>query len=153
MEIEDLLSADSILADFKASSKKQALQSLAKQLAQLHGLCEREVFANLLDREKLGSTGVGKGVAVPHARVDGLPGIVGFFAKLPNPIDFDAVDDHPVDLIFMLLAPEEAGTDHLKALAKVSRLLRDDNTCAKLRLTSDAGALYAMLATPASAAA
>lgn len=153
MEIEDLLSAECILADFKASSKKQALQSLAKLAADKNGLCEREVFANLLEREKLGSTGVGKGVAVPHARISGLEGIIGVFARLSHPIDFDSVDDHPVDLMFMLLAPEDAGTEHLKALARVSRMLRDEKTCEKLRLTSDAGALYAMLVSPKSAAA
>jgi len=153
MEIEDLLSAESILADFKASSKKQAIQTLAKYVAQKNGLSEREIFANLLDREKLGSTGVGKGVAIPHARVKGLDHIVGLFARLTAPIDFGSVDDHPVDLIFMLLAPEEASTDHLKALARVSRLLRDEKTCEKLRVTSDASSLHAMLVSPTSIAA
>lgn len=153
MEIEDLLSAENVLADFKASSKKQAIQSLAKHLAGKNLLEEREIFANILDREKLGSTGVGKGVAIPHARVRGLDRIVGLFARLSSPIDFDSVDEQPVDLLFMLLAPEEASTEHLKALARVSRLLRDDAMCTKLRMTPDAGALYAMLATPASVAA
>lgn len=148
MEIANLLSADSILADFRASSKKQALQALAKFAAVKNGLCEREVFANLLEREKLGSTGVGRGVAVPHARVKGLETITGLFVRLVSPIDFDSVDDQPVDLMFLLLAPEEAGTEHLKALAKVSRLLRDEKACEKLRLTSDASALHAMLAAP-----
>ncbi|PCI61632.1 MAG: PTS IIA-like nitrogen-regulatory protein PtsN [Kordiimonadales bacterium] len=153
MEIEDLLSADCILADFKASSKKQAVQALARQMALKTGLNAREIFAKLLEREKLGSTGVGRGVAIPHARIDGLEGVTGIFAKLKSPIDFDSVDDHPVDLVFMLLAPEEAGTDHLKALAKVSRLLRDKETCEKLRMTEDASAIFAMLASPTSAAA
>lgn len=153
MEIMDLLSADSVIADFKTSSKKQAIQSLAKQMAQLNGLSERAVFASLLDREKLGSTGVGKGVAIPHARISGLDRITGLFARLSSPIDFESVDEHPVDLIFMLLAPAEGSTDHLKALARVSRLLRDEKTCEKLRMTADAGALYAMLASPTSVAA
>ncbi len=153
MEIEDLLSADSILSDFKASSKKQAIQSLAKHMAQKTGLSERTIFASLLDREKLGSTGVGKGVAIPHARIEGLDHITGMFARLASPVDFESVDDHPVDLIFVLLAPAEGSTDHLKALARVSRLLRDDNVCAKLRMTNDSSALYAMLASPTSAAA
>lgn len=153
MEIEDLLSAECVLADFRASSKKQAIQSLAKTLASYKGLDEREVFANVLDREKLGSTGVGKGVAIPHARASGLEQIVGLFARLSTPIDFDSVDEQPVDLVFMLLAPEESSTEHLKALAKVSRLLRDEAMCTKLRMTSDAGALYAMLAAPSSVAA
>jgi len=153
MEIEDLLTADSVIADFKASSKKQVIQSLARQMAQKTGLCEREIFANLLDREKLGSTGVGKGVAIPHARIAGLEQIIGLFARLSSPVDFDSVDDRPVDLVFLLLAPVEAGTDHLKALARVSRLLRDEAVCTKLRLTKENGALYAMLASPATAAA
>jgi len=153
MEIVDLLTADSVIADFKTSSKKQAIQSLAKQIAQLNGLPERTVFASLLDREKLGSTGVGKGVAIPHARIAGLDRIIGLFARLSSPIDFESVDEHPVDLIFVLLAPAEGSTDHLKALARVSRLLRDEKTCEKLRMTADAGALFAMLASPTSVAA
>jgi len=153
MEIVDLLTADNVLADFKASSKKQAIQSLAKHLAQQHSVSERTIFASLLDREKLGSTGVGKGVAIPHARIEGLDRITGLFAHLSSPIDFESVDDHPVDLIFMLLAPVEGSADHLKALARVSRLLRDEKTCEKLRKTTDSAALYAMLASPISVAA
>lgn len=148
MELGDLLQADSILADFKASSKKQAIQSLARMMAEQAGLDPREVFERTLEREKLGSTGVGRGVAIPHARIDGIDGIKGFFARLSNPIEFDSVDDRPVDLMFMLLAPEEAGADHLKALAKVSRTLRDEKTCEKLRATDDPSALLAMLAGP-----
>ncbi len=153
MEIEDLLSSDNVIADFKASSKKQTIQSLSRKLADHQGLDAREVFEKLLERERLGSTGVGKGVAIPHARVMGLDRIVGLFARLPNPIEFDSVDDQPVDLVFMLLAPEEAGAEHLKALAKVSRLLRSDDMCKKLRLTADSSALYAMLAQPTTHAA
>lgn len=153
MNIGDLLSADSIVADFKASSKKQTIQALARKIAAHAGVDGRLVFDKLLERERLGSTGVGRGVAIPHARIDGLDKITGFFAKLSNPIDFDSVDEQPVDLVFMLLAPEAAGADHLKALASVSRLLRDENTCKKLRLTPDASALYAMLAEPTSVAA
>lgn len=153
MEIVDLLSAENVLGDFKASSKKQTLQTLSRKLATFAGLDARLVFDKLLEREKLGSTGVGKGVAIPHARIEGLPEIKGLFARLANPVDFDSVDDQPVDIIFMLLAPEDAGADHLKALARVSRLLRDENTLRKLRATSDPGALYAMVAQPTSNAA
>jgi len=153
MEIEDLLSAGDILLDFKASSKKHVIQTLARKMATKAGLNDRLVFDKLLERERLGSTGVGKGVAIPHARINGLNGITGLFAKLSSPVDFDSVDDRPVDLVFMLLAPEEAGADHLKALARISRLLRDEATCTKLRGTSDESALYAMLAGPAHAAA
>ena len=153
MEIEDLLSAENVLADFKASSKKQTIQALARKLADAASLDNRIVFDKLLERERLGSTGVGKGVAIPHARIDGLKRIVGLFARLTNPIDFNSVDDQPVDIVFMLLAPTDAGADHLKALARISRLLRDEKTLTKLRLTTDASALYAMLAQPTSNAA
>ena len=153
MEIEDLLAAENVLADFRASSKKQTIQALSRKLADGLGLDPRTVFEKLLERERLGSTGVGKGVAIPHARIEGLDRIVGLFARLASPIDFDSVDDQPVDIVFMLLAPVDAGADHLKALARISRLLRDEKTLAKLRVTADAGALYAMLAQPASHAA
>lgn len=150
MEIEDLLSAENVLGDYKASSKKQALQALSRKLAEYAELDPRSVFDKLLEREKLGSTGVGKGVAIPHARIEGLVEIKGLFARLANPIDFDSVDGQPIDIVFMLLAPVDAGADHLKALARVSRLLRDENTLKKLRATTDDSALYAMLAQPAS---
>lgn len=153
MEIEDLLSAEHVLADFRASSKKQTIQALSRKLADSLALDSRMVFDKLLERERLGSTGVGKGVAIPHARIDGLERITGLFARLANPIDFDSVDDVPVDIVFMLLAPTDAGADHLKALARISRLLRDEKMLSKLRVTADAGALYAMLAQPASNAA
>lgn len=145
MEIEDLLTAESILLDFKASSKKQVIQTLSRHMAGTSGLDDRLIFDKLLERERLGSTGVGKGVGIPHARIAGLDKITGMFAKLNDPVDFDSVDDQPVDLVFMLLAPEEAGADHLKALARVSRLLRDEATCTKLRGSSDTAALYAAL--------
>ncbi|WP_374763073.1 PTS IIA-like nitrogen regulatory protein PtsN [Yunchengibacter salinarum] len=153
MEIEDLLTPDNVIATFRASSKKQTLQSLTEKLARNYDLNARRVFDAVLEREKLGSTGVGRGVAIPHARVDGLDKIVGLFARLETPIDFDSVDDQPVDLVFLLLAPLDAGADHLKTLARVSRLLRDAKTCEKLRATTDAGALYAMLAQPSSSVA
>lgn len=149
MDIEDLLVAELVFADFKASSKKQALQHLSRRWAEVHGFDDRLAMEKLLDRERLGSTGVGKGVAIPHARIDGLTEITGVFARLSTPVDFDAVDDVPVDLVFMLFAPIDAGADHLKALARVSRLLRDSTTCDKLRQTNDANALYAMVVQPA----
>lgn len=153
MEIEDLLNADLVFSDFKVSSKKQALQSLSRRWAASQGVDERLAFEKLLEREKLGSTGVGKGVAIPHARIEGLENITGVFARLSTPIDFDAVDDVPVDLVFMLFAPEDSGAEHLKALARVSRLLRDSKTCDKFRQTGDASALYAMLVQPSTHAA
>ncbi|WCL54518.1 PTS IIA-like nitrogen regulatory protein PtsN [Gimibacter soli] len=153
MEIEDLLNPDNVLAGFRASSKKQALQALSRHMAEQVGVDCRDAFDGLMERERLGSTGVGHGVAIPHARMKGLDRIVGLFAQLAEPIPFDSVDDQPVDLIFMLLVPEEAGADHLKALAKVSRLLRDDRMCEKLRATHKAPALFAMLSQPATNAA
>jgi PTS system nitrogen regulatory IIA component len=106
---------------------------------------ERDIFDVLLQRERLGSTGLGQGVAIPHGKLRGLKRIVGLFARLAEPIDFDAVDGLPVDIVFLLLAPEGAGADHLKALARISRLLRDGTAVEKLRASRDAAALYALL--------
>ena len=127
------------------ASKKQALQELATRAAGLTGLHERAIFDVLLEREKLGTTGVGRGIAIPHGKLTELDELHGLFARLDQPIDFDAVDDQPVDLIFLLLAPATAGADHLKALARVSRLLRDDDMCDKLRGSESSDALYALL--------
>ena len=149
MEIERLLSPDAVIANLKATSKKQALQELAKHAAGLTGLPDRRIFDVLLERERLGSTGVGHGVAIPHARMAELDRLFGLFARLETPIDFDSVDEQPVDLIFLLLAPESSGADHLKALARISRLLRDKASCAKLRGADNADALYAVLVEPA----
>jgi len=145
MQISDLLTPKSVTVSLKAANKKQALQDLAKRAAPLMGLDERVLFETLSERERLGSTGIGNGVAVPHGRLPGLAAPKGFFARLEKPIDFEAVDNHPVDLIFLLVTPEGAGGDHLKALALVSRLLRDRATCEKLRGTDRADALYALL--------
>ncbi len=133
------------MASLKAKSKKQVLQELAAHAARLTGLPERDIFDTLLQRERLGSTGVGHGIAIPHGKLAGLPHITGLFARLEEPIDFDAVDGQPVDLIFLLLAPEGAGADHLKALARISRLLRETSAVEKLRRSKDAAALYAVL--------
>ena len=145
MDINDLLSPDGVIAGLKATSKKQALQELAARASRLTGLAERVVFDTLLERERLGSTGVGNGIAIPHGRLPGLTRLHGLFALADMPVEFDAIDDVPVDLIFVLLAPEGAGADHLKALARVSRLLRDRLMCEKLRATDDPDALYALL--------
>lgn len=145
MDINDLLSPDGVIAGLKATSKKQALQELAARASRLTGLAERVVFDTLLERERLGSTGVGNGIAIPHGRLPGLTRLHGLFARAEVPVEFDAIDDVPVDLIFVLLAPEGAGADHLKALARVSRLLRDRLMCEKLRAADDPDALYALL--------
>lgn len=145
MEMHQLLSPDGVIASLKATSKKQALQELAARAARLTGVHERTILDTLLERERLGTTGVGHGIAIPHGKLAGLPRLYGLFARLDHPIDFDAIDDVPVDLIFLLLAPETAGADHLKALARVSRLLRDKAICEKLRGTDNPDALYALL--------
>ena len=145
MEVTDLISADGVLANLRATSKKQALQELSQRAAQVTGLHERAIFDVLMERERLGTTGVGNGIAIPHGKLANIDRLFGLFARLERPVDFDSIDEHPVDLIFLLLAPESAGADHLKALAKVSRLLRDQAVCEKLRGTDDAEALFAVL--------
>lgn len=145
MEIVNLLTPDGIVPNLHATSKKQALQELAKHAAEVTGLHERVVFDVLLERERLGTTGVGNGIAIPHGKLSGIDRLHGVFARLETGIDFEAIDERPVDLIFMLLAPENAGADHLKALARVSRLLRDTVICEKLRGSDKAEALYALL--------
>ena len=142
MEIHDILSPDSVLTSVRATSKKQALQELAKQASQVTGLHDRTIFDVLLERERLGTTGVGRGIAIPHGKLSELDRLHGIFAVLEQPIEFDSVDDQPVDLIFLLLAPESAGADHLKALARVSRLLRDSNFCDRLRAAANPGELF-----------
>ncbi|HET9150074.1 MAG TPA: PTS IIA-like nitrogen regulatory protein PtsN [Alphaproteobacteria bacterium] len=145
MDMDALLAPERVIPDLKATSKKQVLQEIARIAAPEVGLHERAVFEVLLERERLGSTGVGNGVAIPHGKLAGLKRLYGFFARLSAPVDFEAVDDQPVDLVFLLLAPETAGADHLKALARISRLLRDRETCEKLRGSDSADALYALL--------
>ena len=139
---------DAVLAFVKAPGKKALLAGLAHRAAILHGVDERRVFDLLLERERLGSTGIGGGIAIPHGRLASLAQPRGLFARLANPIDFDAIDERPVDIVFLLLSPEGAGADHLKALARVSRLLRDRTLVDKLRATEKADALYALLIEP-----
>lgn len=145
MEIADLIYPESIMPNLRATSKKQALQELARRSAVLTGQNERQVFEVLLERERLGTTGVGSGIAIPHGKLPHLDRLYGVFARLVRPINFESIDEQPVDLIFLLLAPELAGVDHLKALARVSRLLRDKVACDKLRGSDSAEAIYALL--------
>ena len=145
MEIRDLVTTDSIVANLKATSKKQALQVLAAHVANICSQHERAIFDVLMERERLGTTGVGNGIAIPHGKLPTLETLFGVFARLEKPVDYQAIDERPVDLIFILLAPELAGADHLKALARVSRLLRDKSVCNKLRGTNSAEALYTTL--------
>ena len=145
MALADLLHQDAIIPALRANSKKQLLQELAAKASKLTGLPEREIFDVVLQRERLGSTGVGNGIAIPHGKLAGVKRIAGVFARLETPVDFEALDDQPVDLVFLLLAPEGAGADHLKALSRIARVLRDADTVAKIRGTRDAVAIHALL--------
>lgn len=149
MDIVELIARDALIPSLKAANKKQAIQELSNRASDCYGLTPRIVCEGLIDREKLGSTAMGSGVAIPHARIDQLDRIVGVFARLDKPVDFEAADGQGVDLVFALLAPEEAGANHLRALARVSRLMRNPDTRAKLRLTTEKDALYVLLTEPA----
>ena len=153
MPLTDLVAPSAILPALKVNSKKQALQELAARAAVLSGQNERAIFEILMQREKLGSTAVGNGVAIPHGKMPNLTRLFGLFARLDRPIDFEALDGQPVDLVFLLLAPEGAGADHLKALARVARLLRDPAIAHNLRASHDAEAIYAVLTLPSASAA
>lgn len=148
MDLGDLIVPEGVVAALKAKNKKQALQELARKAAGITGLDQHAVFEALYQREQLAPTGYGRGVAIPHGRLRGLKRVVALFARLEEPIPFDAVDGEPVDLVFVLLAPEHAGADHLKALARVSRVLRDAQSIAKLRSATERRALYALLTEP-----
>jgi len=151
MEISDLLSPDAVIPALKAQAKKQLLHELAARAHNVTGLPERKVYEVLTERERLGTTGVGQGIAIPHGRL-AIDRIAGVFARLEQPLDYEAVDGQPVDLVFMLLAPEGAGADHLKALARVSRLLRNQAICEKLRAAKNPEAIYAILTANGTAA-
>jgi PTS system nitrogen regulatory IIA component len=153
MNISDLLKPAAVIASLKVQGKKHLIQELAARGAQVARLPERKIFETLMERERLGTTGVGQGIAIPHGRLADIDEIVGVFARLETPIDYDAVDNQPVDLVFMLLAPEGAGADHLKALARVSRLLRNQMVCEKLRAAKNSEAIYALLTAPQNGAA
>ena len=145
-DLSNILAAESIDAGLSAANKKALFQQLGMAAARRTGLSTKEIVASLNERERIGSTGFGSGVAIPHGRIEGLGRVYGYFARLTAPIDFQAVDGLPVDLIFMLLSPPDAGADHLKALAGVSRALRDRQTVAKLRGARSKDAIYALLA-------
>jgi PTS system nitrogen regulatory IIA component len=145
IEIAELLTPRNVIAQLRVGNKKQALQEVARRAALATGIVERRVYDVLNERERLGTTGIGRGVAVPHGKLNELTGLYAMFARLDRPIPFEAIDNQPVDLLFVLLAPENAGAEHLRALARISRLLRDDAICEKLRGTDNADALYALL--------
>jgi len=149
MDLSDLLKPEAVLTSLHAQSKKHVLQELATVAGSLTGIAEREIFDTVLQRERLGSTGVGQGVAIPHGKLRSIDRLMGAFARLARPVDFGSLDDQPVDLVFLLLAPESAGADHLKALARIARVLRDGAVAQKLRQATDAAEIYAVLVNPA----
>ncbi|MEL6752370.1 MAG: PTS IIA-like nitrogen regulatory protein PtsN [Pseudomonadota bacterium] len=148
MELDAIIQPSAVLPAMRASSKKQVLQEIATAGAAQTGLDARTIFDTLLQRERLGSTGVGHGVAIPHGKFQGLEKITGIFAHLAKPVPFDAMDDMPVDVVFALLAPEGSGADHLKALSRIARLLRDSDRVDMLRARTDAADLYDALVQP-----
>jgi PTS system nitrogen regulatory IIA component len=145
LEIADFVTPRGVTAQLRAPTKRQVLQELAKRAGTMIGISDRRIYDALAERERLGTTGIGNGVAIPHCRLTELTRLHGLFARLERPIPFDAIDDEPVDLLFVLLAPADAGPEHLKALARISRLLRDRAICEKLRGANSADALYALL--------
>jgi len=145
MELSNILEPQAVRVTGSVTSKKRLFQELADIAAGAYGLPTRDVCHALMDRESLGPTGVGQGIALPHARMPGLEKVVGVFLRLDRPLDFEAVDRQPVDLVFALFAPAESGVDHLRALALVSRTLRNADTCAKLRANSDLATLHTIL--------
>ena len=145
MKISDILSTNSIFTEVKANNKRQLLQELAIKMANMSQLDERLLSDAIMERENLGSTGYGRGTAFPHARIEGTKSVQAVFARLESPIDFDAVDTKPVDLVFMLVSPETNGADHLTALATLSRILINEETCEKLRKAKSRDEIYAIL--------
>ena len=148
MNLGDMLAKDGIIPALKAQDKKQALQALAEMAGAITGLDVHDIFGALLQRERLSSTGLGRGIAVPHIKMAGLKGITCLFARLEKPLNFESSDGEQVDLLFFLLAPEHAGGDHLKALARISRLVRDPSTLEHLRSAPDTDGLRRVLTAP-----
>ena len=144
MKIVDILGIDSIVCNAEAGSKKQLLEMLAELASQKTNMDERLILDALVERERLGTTGIGRGVALPHTRLPALKHIFCAFMRT-KPVDFESVDDKPVDLAFLLLVPEDAGADHLKALAKLSRLLRDESVASALRDAKDPQTVYGLI--------
>ena len=145
MKISDIMSVNSVLLSAKAKNKRQLLQELSQFAANITKVDDRTIFDALLERENLGSTGFGGGTALPHARLAELDRVYGFFVRLAAPVDFEAIDNKPVDMLFLLLSPESSGADHLTALAQISRILKDTGTVAKLRETAGKEEIHALL--------
>ncbi|MDD9909187.1 MAG: PTS IIA-like nitrogen regulatory protein PtsN [Ahrensia sp.] len=145
MQLIDIISRDAVIANAKSNSKKQLLSDIADVAAAETGRDPRTIFELLLQRERLGSTGIGNGVAIPHGKLPDLDRITGVFARLAKPVPFDAMDDEPVDLVFAIIAPEGSGADHLKALSRIARIMRNADTLAALRQTDDRDIIYSLL--------
>lgn len=148
MNIEDILAPDAIIPRFEAEDKKQALRDLAEKAEGLTSVAAGDIYAALVQRERLSSTSLGRGIAIPHVKLPGVKKITCLFARLARPIAFESHDGEPVDLLFFLLAPEHAGADHLKALARISRLVRDPATLEGLRTAKDVESLRSVLTKP-----
>jgi PTS system nitrogen regulatory IIA component len=148
MELADILAEDSVLTCTGITDKRQLFEVLAHKAAERTGLSEAEIVDALMAREELGSTGLGNGIAIPHGKLKGLDGVIAVFARLDEPIEFDSVDDQPVDLVMLLLAPVGAGADHLKALSRVARMLRTEAVVDQLRNDSDTARMRAVLTAP-----
>ncbi|ODT75576.1 MAG: transcriptional regulator [Pelagibacterium sp. SCN 64-44] len=148
MELADILAEHAVLTCTDVTDKRQLFDLLAEKAAAETGLAAEEIVGALVAREELGSTGLGNGIAIPHGKLGGLKGVFAAFARLDSPIEFDAVDDQPVDLVMLLLAPVGAGADHLKALSRVARLLRTESVVDALRAESDPARLHAVLTAP-----
>lgn len=146
-----ILDENHVAFGLNCGNKKQLFQLIAEQIAPAIGVASHQILDVLWEREQLGTTGVGHGIAIPHGKIGGLQNVHGFFARLTTPLDFASIDDRPVDLVFMLLAPAEAGADHLQALGQVSRLMRDAAFCAECRQAKSAAALYGLLSREVSA--
>lgn len=148
MELVEILAADAVLDCTGVTSKRQLFDVMCDKASQLTGINVADILAAVVGREDLGSTGIGNGLAIPHGKLAGLKGVTAVFARLEEPIDFDAVDDQPVDLVILLLAPVGAGADHLKALSRVARLLRTESVVDSLREAAGAAEIYQVLTTP-----
>ncbi|WP_224704721.1 PTS sugar transporter subunit IIA [Devosia aquimaris] len=148
MELADILAERAVLCCTGVETKRQLFELLAERAAELTGSPQAEILSAIVGREELGSTGLGNGIAIPHGKIAGLAGVTALFARLDQPIDFDSLDDQPVDLVVMLLAPTGAGADHLKALSKVARLLRTESVVDDLRRTDDPTRVHALLTAP-----
>lgn len=148
MALSEIIRPDAVRVVSSVPSKKRLIQAVGDIANAVYGIDAISATDSLLERESLGPTGVGKGIALPHARLTGINGVIGVFLRIEKPVEFDAVDRQPVDLIFGLFAPRDSGVDHLKALAQVSRTLRDQAVCEKLRSNSNVATLHAVLTDP-----